>query len=67
MGRWDSFKDLELDLSQVDMDKVIAKLEQEDWDQIKQELRDATAENKSLKATMDVVFRVIDIGLATMS
>ena len=66
MGRWDNFKDLELDLSEVDLDKVIAKLEQEDWNQIKQELRDATADNKSLKQTMDVVFRVIDIGLAAM-
>lgn len=60
-GILDLVKDLELDLSEVDIDKVISKLEVEDWEEIKAELEQATEANVELRQYIDIVLRVIDV------
>lgn len=63
MSKWDIVKDLEVDLSNEDLDKVIAKLGPEDWEEIKKDLKDLTESNKDLKKTVDVVLRVLDVAI----
>lgn len=54
-------KDLELDLSEVDIDKILAKMDVDDWDQIKEDLVEAAAANDNLRQSIDIALRVIDV------
>lgn len=65
MPLWDVVRDLEVDLTDADLTRVIKNMKPEDWELVKKELEQAVEHNEYRKKTADLLIKLIEIFLSS--
>ncbi len=64
MAVWELVKDLNVEINDQTVQKILSKMTAEDWSAIKADLEELTANNKKLAKTISMVDMIIDLVVA---